>query len=62
MKVVYFIILTYFLMPCSSCSNQEITNNDIDKFISKYHDETFSDFIGAEAFPKNRTVEIYIIS
>lgn len=42
---IRFIIL-YFFMAFSSCSNRSITNDDIDKFISKYHDETFSNFIG----------------
>lgn len=42
---IHFIIL-YLLMTFSSCSNRSITNDDIDKFISKYHDETFSDFVG----------------
>jgi hypothetical protein len=46
MGMLRFAILLYFFMGLSSCSNRSITNDDIDKFILKYHDETFSNFIG----------------
>jgi len=37
--------ILYFLMAFSSCSDRSIATDDIDKFISKYHNETFSDFM-----------------
>jgi len=33
-------------MGICSCSDRNISNDDIDKFISKYQDKTFSNFIG----------------
>ena len=41
-----FIIFICFFMGISSCSIRNISNDDIDKFISECQDKTFSNFIG----------------
>ena len=38
-------IALYFFMALSSCSDKSITNDDIDKFISRYNEASFSDFM-----------------
>ncbi len=46
MGILRFIILMYFFMGFSSCSNSSFTNDDIDSFISKYQNVKFSNFKG----------------
>lgn len=40
-----YLPVLYFFMLFASCFNKSITNDDIDKFILKYRDEKFSDFM-----------------
>ncbi len=51
-------------MGISSCTNTEVKNNEIDKFISKYRNEPFSKFYGVSITFRDRDLgsDIYMVS
>lgn len=48
--------LILLFMVLTSCSNRNITNDDIDKFISKYQNENFSNLKGISIFQRSSGV------
>jgi len=64
MNALRYITLMYFLGGFSSCTPKQITDADINNFISKYQNESFSRFIGISVLYRDRGLgdDILIIS
>jgi len=64
MKLMRLIILIFSFICIFSCTNTEVKNNNIDKFISKYQNETFSKFIGVSITFRDSDFgsDIYMVS
>lgn len=63
MSVLRFTIFAYFFMSLSSCSNKGVTNDDIDKFISKYNNEGFGNLKGISINQRSRDINevVYVV-
>jgi len=63
MVMLRFTILLILFMNLYSCSNRVVTNEDIDKFISKYQNENFESLKGISILQRSRDLNeiVYVV-